>query len=94
MSSALDLLHTLYEYSAWARDRMLDAAQWPNAAQLHTGSPGVQTLSSPDLVPCGGLGLGGQTSAGGGDEPVQVGAVHDPSGHRVSRAAAGKCGQR
>ena len=35
MSSAVALLTTLYEYSAWARDRLLDAAQALNAEQLH-----------------------------------------------------------
>src|SRR5689334_12273357 len=50
MSSALDLLHTLYEYSAWARDRMLDAAQGLDADQLHTGIPGVYGSIHDTLV--------------------------------------------
>ncbi len=41
MSSAVELLTTLYEYSAWARTRLLDAASSLDPDQLHTAVPGV-----------------------------------------------------
>jgi uncharacterized damage-inducible protein DinB len=50
MCSAVALLTTLYEYSAWARDRLLDAAQALNAEQLHAAAPGVYGSIHDTLV--------------------------------------------
>jgi uncharacterized damage-inducible protein DinB len=50
MSSAVQLLTTLYEYTAWARNRLLDAAQTLSAEQLHTGAPGVYGSIHDTLV--------------------------------------------
>jgi uncharacterized damage-inducible protein DinB len=41
MSSAVALLTTLYEYSALARNRQIDAAQALTAEQLRAAAPGV-----------------------------------------------------
>ena len=50
MNSAVALLTTMYEYSAWARNRLLDAAQALDAAQLHAAAPGVYGSIHDTLV--------------------------------------------
>jgi uncharacterized damage-inducible protein DinB len=50
MSSAVDLLTTLYEYSAWARNQMITAARPLSAEQLQTAIPGVYGSIHDTLV--------------------------------------------
>ena len=50
MSQAVEMLRTLYEYSAWARDRMLDAARQLDGEQLRTPIPGVYGSIHETLV--------------------------------------------
>ena len=50
MSQALEMLRTLYEYSAWARDRMLEAAGRLTPDQLQTPIPGVYGSIHETLV--------------------------------------------
>jgi uncharacterized damage-inducible protein DinB len=50
MSQAVEMLRTLYEYSGWARDRVLDAANRLDAAQLQTPIPGVYGSIHETLV--------------------------------------------
>ena len=50
MSQALEMLRTLYEYSAWAGNRVLDAAGRLDPDQLQTPIPGVYGSIHETLV--------------------------------------------
>jgi uncharacterized damage-inducible protein DinB len=50
MSRAVEMLRTLYEYSAWARDRMLEAAAQLGPEALQTPIPGVYGSIHETLV--------------------------------------------
>jgi uncharacterized damage-inducible protein DinB len=50
MPSAVELLTTLYEYSAWARTRLLDAASTLTPEQQRAAAPGVYGSIHDTLV--------------------------------------------